>query len=122
MREQHPAIGDCYHVVVEGAGGDRLLGLLDEQGAGRIELVVARHRLARLDMLAGGEGAAGDAIDEYLHPWRAMLRGEPHMVRRAFVPERGRDRRVHRERRVGEGEAELGEGVGPFVAAVGHRH
>ena len=43
------------------------------------------------------------------------------MVGRAFVAERGGDRRVDGEARlVGEGEAELGEGLGPFVAAMRH--
>jgi hypothetical protein len=82
--------------------------------------VAARDGLAGLDMLAGGEGAAADAVNEDFDARSVMGRTQPHMIGRAFVAERGGDGLVDREGRVGEGEAELRQRFGPFMAAVRH--
>ena len=58
MREQHALVGDRDDVVVEGAGGDRLLGLLDEDRSLGVEPVAPGDRLRRFDVLARGKGAA----------------------------------------------------------------
>ena len=71
-------------------------------------------------MLARREGAAGYAIDEQFDPDLAMRAGQPHVIGRALVAERGRDRAVDRKGRVGEGDAQLRQRVGPFVAAMRH--
>ena len=52
MSEQHALVGDRYHVIVEGAGGDRRFGLLGEDHAIRIEAVQPGDRARGLDMLA----------------------------------------------------------------------
>ncbi len=81
-----------------------------------------RDRLARLDMLARGEGAARLAIDKYLDARAGMAIAQPHVVRRAFIAERGGDGGMHRKvALIGEGEAKLRQRSGPFVAAVRHR-
>ena len=73
-----------------------------------IEPVQPRDGLRRLDMLARREGAAGHAIDEHFDARLAVRRGQPHVIGRAFVAERGRDRRVDLEMRlVAEGEQQL---------------
>ena len=99
MREQHALVGDRDDVVVERAGGDRFLRLLGEDRPLGIEPVQPRDRLRRLDMLARREGAARHAIDEDLDAGLAMRRRQPHVIGRALVAERRRDRRVDREMR-----------------------
>ena len=97
MREQDILVGDGDDVVVERTCRDRRFRLLDEQSPVRIEPVQSRNRLRRLQMLAGGKGAARHSVDEQLKPRLAMLRGEPHMVGCALIAERRRDGVVDRE-------------------------
>ena len=72
-------------------------------------------------MLAGGEGAAADAVDEHLDPRLAVRRR-----RAAYDWPRPRRRRwpaparAPRNAPLGEGEAELRQRLRPFVAAVRH--
>jgi hypothetical protein len=121
--EQDTAVGDRHHIIVKRARRDRLFRLGGEQGAPGIEAVQPGDRAARLDMLAGGKGAAADAVDEDLDAGRAVARRKAHMVGGALVPERRRHRRVDGEMpRIGEGETKLGKRLRPFMAAVGHRH
>ena len=47
VREQHMFVGDRDDIVVERAGGDRLVRLADEDRAFGIEAMVPRDRLAR---------------------------------------------------------------------------
>ena len=104
MREQDRSVGHRNHVVVERARCDRFLGLLGEQRPLRIETVQTRDRPGRFEMLSGGEGAAGDAVDEDFDTRLAMRGRQAHVVRRALVPERRRHRRMNREVRfVAEG-------------------
>ncbi len=64
-------------------------------------------------MLAGGEGAARDAIDEDLDArLRRASAQQPHVIGRALVAERRGHRAMHREQRIGEGELQLGERAG----------
>ncbi len=103
MSEQYSLVGDRDHVIVEGARGDRFVRLGDEQGALGVEVVAAGDRLARLDMLAGREGPAGDAVDEDLDPGLTMRSAKPHVVGCALVAEGGRDGTVNGEVLVREG-------------------
>ena len=92
MGEEHALVRHGDDVVVEGAGRDRFLRLLDENGPLGIEPVQPGDRLRRFDMLAGREGAAAHAIDEQLDSRLAVRRRQPHVVRRALVAERWRNR------------------------------
>jgi hypothetical protein len=121
--EEHGLVGDGDDIVVEGAGGDRLLRLGDEQDVVGAQPVEPGDGSAGLTVLAGGEGAAGNAVDEDLDARRVVRRGQPHVVGGTLVAERGGDGGVDREVTVvGEGDAQLRERVGPFVAAMRHRY
>jgi hypothetical protein len=56
VREQHAAVCDRDDIVVEGAGGDGFLALLDEQGARRIERVAAATALLASICWRAGKG------------------------------------------------------------------
>ena len=58
VREQHPLVGDRNHVVVEGAGGDRLLRLLGKDHPVGVEAVPPRNGARRLEVLARGKRSA----------------------------------------------------------------
>ena len=106
---------------MEGAGGDRRLGLLDEQGPRRIETIEPGDGARRLFMLARGEFSPAHAVDEDLDARRVVAGAEAHMIGRALVAEGGGHRLMDREMgRVGEGEPELGQRLRPFVAAMRH--
>ena len=121
MREEHPFIGDGDHVIVEGAGGDRFFRLLDEEAAGRVQAMQPRHRLARFDMLARGEGPARLAVDEDFNAGQVVPFAQAHMIGRAFIAKGRRHGIMHgKSARVGEGEAQLGQRLRPFMAAMRH--
>ncbi len=119
MRKDDAFVGDRDDIVVERPGADRRRRLLDEQGAGGIEAVAARDRLARGAGLAGGKAAAVDAVDEDFDSRRIVARGDAHMVRRTFVAEAG-DRRMDDECRVRKAQAQLRLGRRCLVAPVRH--
>ena len=117
VAKKHAAVAHRDHVVVEHAGVDRVRMLLRENGAGRVEAMVPRDRLARFPRLprrilartTDRRIVGGAAVDEELDAGRPSGAGEARVVRRAFVAElRCRGQRVmHHERaRVGEDRAQ----------------
>ena len=116
-------VGDRDDVVVEGAGGDRSLGLVDEQGALRDRGREAarppgwpphaggpgRRRRARRRRRSRRPARRGAAASRM---WLAAP-SSPNVA--------GTGGWTAKCALVGEGEAELGERLGPFVAAVRHR-
>ena len=63
---------------------------ITRSGSSRCSRAIA---LRRLDMLARGESAAGHAVNEHLDAGLAVRGGQPHVIGRALVAERGRHRR-----------------------------
>ncbi len=121
MGEEDILVRDGDHVIVERAGGDRFLGLLDEQGPLGIEAVEAGDGLGGLQMLPRRKGAARHAIDEQFQSGLAVARRQPHVISRAFVAERGRDGIVDAEMlRIRERDPQLRQRARPFVAPVRH--
>ncbi len=121
MGEQDRPVGHCNHVIVEGAGGNRFLALRREDRPGRVESMEPSDRPRRLDMLPRRKWPARHAIDEYLHARLAMRRRQPHMIGRALVAERGRDRLMNREGLVRERQLQLRQRRRPLMAAMRHR-
>src|SRR3546814_8757293 len=80
--EQHMFVRDRNNVIVKRAALDRAVRLPDEQRARRIEPMLARDRLRRVEMLARGEASAANAIDENLDALPVMPTAQPHMVDR----------------------------------------
>src|SRR3546814_12323539 len=62
--EQHMFVRDRNNVIVKRAALDRAVRLPDEQRARRIEPMLARDRLRRVEMLARGAASAANALDE----------------------------------------------------------
>src|SRR3546814_7705919 len=114
--EQHMFVRDRNNVIVKRAALDRAVRLPDEQRARRIEQMLARDRLRRVEMLARGEASAANAIDENIDALHVMPTAQPHMVRRPLVADEGGDGGMNLKGRVGEGEAKLRERARPFVA------
>src|SRR3546814_3433765 len=98
-------VRDRNNVIVKRAALDRAVRLPDEQRARRIEPMLARDRLRRVEMLARGEASAANAIDENLDALPVMPTAQPHMVRRPLVAEGGGDGGLNLKGRGGEGEA-----------------
>ena len=121
VREQDALVRDRDHVIVEGPGRDRRLGLLGEQSPRGVKPVQPRNRLRRLDMLPRRESAADHAVNEDLQPRHAVPGGKPHVVGRAFIAERRRNRSVDGKGLPGERDFELSERRRPFMASVRHR-
>ena len=91
-----------------------------EDCARRVKPVDAGDGLAGLAVLAGGEGAAGFAINEHLDAGRAMLGAQAHVVGRAFIAKRRRHGGVHREAgAVGKGQLQLGQRLGAIRGCGG---
>ncbi len=124
MVEQAGLGPDAEHVVVEGPGldGRGVLAQIDRA----MRAMASRDGLERLQGLAGrelaGPGLVGAAaIDEQVHPRRAMLGAETNVVGRALVAEvrLGRQGVVDGEAAlVGEGAAQVLAGLPVLQAAV----
>ena len=81
-----------------------------------------RDCLGCLDVLARGEWTACHAVHKNLDARSLMRRRKPHVVGSALIAERGRDRAMHSESRIGECQSELCQCALPFVTAMRHRH
>ena len=91
MMEQHVAVADRNHIVMEHAVVDGRRILLSEYGIFRIQPMQPCNRLAGFEGLAGRisrrrHAAAGAlTVDKKLYPLAAIVGAKAVMVRRPFV-------------------------------------
>src|SRR3546814_10929548 len=107
------------NVVVKRAALDRAVRLPDEQRARRIEPMLARDRLRRVEMLARGEAYAANAIAENIDAVPVMPTAQPHMGRRPRVAAGGGVGRMQLEGRGGDAGEKLVGSALPFLARAG---
>src|SRR4030095_9786395 len=80
VREQHGAVRDRDHVIVESSRRNGLLALRGKDSPLRIEAEKHGGGSRRLDVLARGKGSPRHPIDENLHAGFAVRRRQSHMI------------------------------------------